>query len=459
MPAIIRNKIPHVLLTILLVLIWVGTTNGQTNAIPDSLQQPPPGNIRGIEQARQHADTGVRAVIDGMFFVPRYALSTLFYVGGYAGRKITSPEVMERIERIVFIYERRLGWYPTLSLESGTTPLGGVNLFYHGEQTKFNLGSSYADQEKWSLSGHLKHELEIGQTALEIKLSGLLTKEENREFYGIGNDPQNDPRTPFLAAPAAEYGLYTQRRGRVELKLEARPNHDWEFLFTSFFQRRNVHDAPADEPSRLSQVFDIDQLIGLETVQKQIYNEMSIRFDTREYQKRFSPGVHIEVYNGLALGVDQDESQYIRSGGDLTAFIPLIKDNRFLVPRLVFDHLENLKDDVPLAFTDYTRQPAFRAIPSKTNLRTDDISLVPSLEYQWPLTHMVAGSIFTDYLLVGRDWQDLTFRDAPWVVGVGIAVQGETSELGRIQIAGGSEGLKFRFKLGFELNNDRSDWE
>jgi outer membrane translocation and assembly module TamA len=92
-------------------------------------------------------------------------------------------------------------------------------------------------------------------------------------------------------------------------------------------------------------------------------------------------------------------------------------------------------------------------------LRTDLFSAVPSLEYQWPLTHNVGGHLFLDYLLVADSVKHLSFADAPYAYGAGISIQGFRSEVGRIAVSTGSEGWRLMIDVGLTSHvSDRNHW-
>ncbi len=115
---------------------------------------------------------------------------------------------------------------------------------------------------------------------------------------------------------------------------------------------------------------------------------------------------------------------------------------------------------MPISFADYPRQPTFRGVSSKTLLRTDEISLVPSVEYQWPITFNIGGHLFIDYLIVADSFNKITFSNSPYAYGIGFDLQVSNREVARFSVASGSEGLRIDFSLGFTLHtNDRTKWQ
>ena len=158
--------------------------------------------------------------------------------------------------------------------------------------------------------------------------------------------------------------------------------------------------------------------------------------------------------------MDEDRTRFSRAGMDAALYIPVIRRNRVIVPRLMIDTVDNLEEDVPLSFAEYPRQLAFRGASGTTLLRTDEISMVPSLEYQWPLTHHLRGHLFIDYLLVADRFSDLTLAGAPYAWGLGFDIHSRESEMARIALSTGTEGLRVMISAGLGGHrNDRTRWQ
>ena len=138
----------------------------------------------------------------------------------------------------------------------------------------------------------------------------------------------------------------------------------------------------------------------------------------------------------------------------------MLRRNRLLVPRLIFDMVEELNDRSEIAFVEYPRHLEFRGASSKTLLRSDKYKLQTSLEYQWPLTHYLNGHLFVDYLTVAPNPGRFYSGSSPWAAGFGIDFHTSFSEVGRLIISHGSEGLFIKVDVGLSsLNKDRSDWK
>lgn len=410
--------------------------------------------IRGIERNEKRRSDTIRHVINAGLFIPRHAIDGLLYPVSYGIGHA------DEIEDILFFFDDKLGWYPLLESASGFSPLYGLKVRYNDERFGVSLRGRYASGERWESKAKMSYSHETDGAAWEIGLAAFIEQDDNRDFFGIGSDPMNDPRS-FFISPNADFdnGAYFQRRENIQLTFSLRPSAKWKLLFTNFYQKRTITD-PSEERQRIGVVFDLSKLPGAQEPAKQIYNEISARFDTRKYKGQPSKGLSLEGYAGLSSGIDGDESQFFRTGVDLAAYIPVIKQNRLIIPRIVFDMLENINNDVPIAFTEYPRQLTFRGVSTRTLLRSDNLSFVPSLEYQWPLVYNASGHIFADYLVVAEELGDLSFSDSVWAVGFGIDIHSIDSRLARLEFSSGSEGFRFNLSIGqSQATNDRNYWE
>ena len=175
--------------------------------------------------------------------------------------------------------------------------------------------------------------------------------------------------------------------------------------------------------------------------------------------KLTDPGLRAEVFAGQKLGTLNDSGNLLISGFDVTAFINVIHKGRFLIPRTVLTAIVQTDEDVRIAFVDYPRHPAFRGISSKALLRNDNYSVLNSLEYQWPLTYNLKANLFFDHLMVGHTLDKITLREAPWVAGFGLEAHNPYSELTRIYVGYGSQGIVVKATFGFSSRyKDRTDW-
>ena len=137
---------------------------------------------------------------------------------------------------------------------------------------------------------------------------------------------------------------------------------NWELYVAGYYAVRNFQIPRGNATNRIDRVFDIDRLPGFFRRNAHLYNEIALRYDNRPNWKQTSPGLRGEIYLAQKLGTENDSGNLLLSGLDLTAFIKVIHDRRFLVPRTVFSLLYQTDLDEPISFADYPRVLAFRGI-------------------------------------------------------------------------------------------------
>lgn len=438
----------------LLALLIVGGQPSVARARPEANDDP--GDVRGIEQHDRKPGDLARDALSGALFLPRLAFNGLLYSTGYGVSAAENPKFIARAKDILLFLDKG-GLYPTYVTSSESFPALGGNLFYRTKNFGIVAGGAYSNDDFWSASSHVSLQRVLGSHVLKATLSGKIDLEDDRLFHGIGARPESDPRSFFLPG-APDSGLYLQRREEVDLVFGLRAASHLEIFLDNLYRRRAPR-SPSEGGDRFADVFDTDALPGGDTRTEKLYHELSARYDTRRFRKVLSPGLRVQGYTGVAYGVGGDRGRLLRAGADVTGFLPVIRRNRLIVLRTTLDTVENLRDEVPIAFTEYPRHLTFRGVSSRRLLRSDDWVLVPSAAYAWPLSANLSGELFADGLLVARSADELSLSGAPWAAGFAIDVHTPDSAVGRVVISGGSEGLHFGFEFGSPIqDNDRSRW-
>ncbi len=458
------------LLSLILVLLIPSFTaislHAQTS--PDSTEQARDSlryserkalSLRGVERRESSTLDTWRRVGNALLIPPRYAANGLLYYAGYGVSVVSDPNMIDRVEEMIYLYERKIGWYPMIEVISGYRARYGLHIFYSGDPVGVKISGKYANNEKWGVDLRSSFSLGLGGTVWKATFTIARENDDDRDFYGIGSRPRSDPRSHFLPDGDEQHALYAQRKDKIQLVLGLRPHPVWETFLTSFYRERTT-SLPTRNDQLFSDVYDVSSLPGFDSMTRQWYNEIAARYDTRNRRGHVTSGVRIEGYVGISAGIADDQSLYLRSGTDMAVFLPTIRPNRVLVPRVVLNSIENLKSDREIAFTDYPRHPVFRGTGSLVMLRSDMVSLVPSLEYTWPLSYSFAASIFSDMLMVAPALGKLTLDGFEWAGGVGINIHSDSEEVGRLQVSYGSTGFRLKIIFGAPIHsNDRSDWD
>jgi hypothetical protein len=421
-------------------------------------------HVRGLERAPRAGGAGTRAIANTILFLPRSILSGALYFTGLSAHLVDNGSVIGLYKDFFYFYEDRVGWTPVLVLGSSDGIAGGARAFYRAEPFGVSAGGYYGGSEFYGFTGAITYNFLAGRNVWWFKAEGAFKKRQDYEFYGLGSDPLTDPRNSYEPTATAPFGLYAQRVSKAKLIAGLRPSDRWEVFLSSLFRDRALSVPGTQDTANIDRTFDLATVPGISsdsvTVGRQIYNELIVRYDSREIPGMSSPGVRVEAYGGGSLGVGSDASRFTRGGIDAAAYIPVIKRNRLLVPRMALDVLENLNDSVEISFAEYPRHNLFRGVATRTILRADNVMVQPSLEYQWPLSYNLRSTLFLDYLLVAQSVDELTFSRAPYAYGLGLVVHGTHNTVAAIGVTNGSEGFRFLLTIGaFQHTSDRYKWD
>lgn len=420
-------------------------------------------DIRGLEHKEKKAGDSFRRISSGILFPFRQAFNGLFFIAGKSAAFIIEKDIVSKVENMIYFYEAeeiKAGWYPVLAYSSGPRFSLGAGLFYKNTLLNTSLKSYWGGRDYWGSGFKAALTFSLGQTAWEPVFRFDWVQKDEFEFYGFGPEPQKDSRNPYLIETSDPFGVFTQERRSLLLQTPVTLSDHWYVHHLILYQMRKLKNG-GHEGASIGDVFDLSLLPGgnFSDPVEQIYNEIDVAYDSRDLQKIFSTGWKVEGYGGISKGVGDDRSVFARCGGEITVFLRIIKPGRFLIPKVAMDMTENLKDDIEIPFIEYPRHHAFRGVSSKKIIRSDNWSVMPSLEYQWPLNHFMAGHIFFDYLAVGPYLREIGWRNGLYVFGTGLDIHGRDREIGRFLVAYGSEGFHLLFSLGLPtLSNSRKDW-
>ncbi len=373
-------------------------------------------------------------------------------------RLMDDEHFIDRLEHFVYLYENNLGWYPVVSFTNGTKSQFGAAIFYRKKPLSLSLKAAWRNAVLYNTRLRFSRSHLQGNILWKFGLTGRLRNRDDLEYYGLGAYPEKDSRNRFHGEQKS--GVYQQKIQRLLFVTGMRPDSHWQFFYTSYIEKRQLGNPAANQSTNLDQVFAPGSIPGVwhgaGSANRQFYNELAGYFDTRKKHDRISPGWHVESYIGLSTGVAADRSRFLRAGGACAFYLPVIKNNRLIVPKIAFNMIENLQENTPVSFAYYPKHRSFRGVSGRTLLRTDKYSFVPSLEYQWPLSSILNGYMFLDYLLVADDLQKLSFNQAPYIYGLGINLKDGT----RFFVGTGSEGIRITVKIGLSSrSDDRTRWQ
>ncbi len=414
-------------------------------------------HLRGLAKEDTRGYEIGQKLLAGLTFFPRQLGYGLRYTSGYGARLLSDPFWIRQIENVLYFDDQRhLGWYPLVDITSSYRPRVGLNLFVQKQSMEALVRGNFAASDKYMMESLLSIQYRSGKSLWRSTLSFLLEKDDDREFHGIGKHPLTDPRSHFSESRHTDSGTFMQTRHKVQWVNTLQTPTPLYFLLTAFYQKRAIQDTKSDE--NLASAFNLDELFGLGK-HEIIYQEIAAYYDTRKGDSYTAPGTRFGIYAGYVRGINHDPQRLQRWGAEWFSRIPVIQQNRLLIPRIVFDTVSPIGDS-PIAFTEYPRHPTFRGVSGRMLLRNDRFSMVPSLEYQWPLSFNLSGHLFIDYLLVSDSLWGFSMVNSPWAIGLGADFHGLESVLATGYMAIGSEGIRFLLTLGLPmLSGERSNWE
>lgn len=426
-------------------------------------RHPTFNNIRGLENAEEKPDDVFRRISSGILYPFRQVINGIFLIASKSAALALDDEFRSKVENLIYFYEEnetRVGWFPVVTYSSGPRFRLGAALFFKNDIISTNIKAYWGGDDYWSTMYHLSNKYTLGPMEWNPTFEAQLTQKDKLEFYGIGPKPKEDTRSHFLSGSKDLYGVFTQEKRLIIIKTPVTFFDNWYVHYIFLYQMRKIKSGGYKGPP-LGAVFDLTALPGGNFSQpvEHIYNEVDCAYDSRNLKKIHCPGWRIEWHAGIVKGVDRDNSFFARAGSEVSAFIPIIKGNRLLIPRVNLYVTENLSDQVAIPFSEYSRHHSFRGTGSKKIIRSDNWSVMSSLEYQWPLNHFMAGHIYFDHLAIGPHLKKLGWRDGLYVGGIGINLHNKKKELGRFLIGYGSEKFRVLVSLGFPSHiNSRENW-
>lgn len=396
------------------------------------------GDVTGVEEpGRERSDTA-RAAADVLLWVPREFVELSFLLSGAAAGLVEDQQLVPRVDNLINPKEGEIHVFPTLFAETRVPFNVGARVVARAGRIGSSVRVGFGGVEDLSFESRLHIHTSPYVPGL-LTIEALHDSASSQEYRGVGNDPVNDPRNTFLGA--GPVGTYREFRERFILGFGTRPyDGDVElFLSTSLSQRRSVDSS---EENTLSAVFAPDTVPGFGETERIIYSEFDARFDSRSSRQGVEPGVLAEGYAGYAVGVVSTSATYLRAGARTAGYFPVMKRTNVISPKLVVDVLQPLEGDVPFNFT--LQQPDFRG-PIE---RTDETSVVASLDYQWRLAEFMAARVFVDGATVAPSFSELAFDRMTYAVGLGLDAFGDQSLIGSTSLAFNHEGVRFTLRLG-----------
>jgi hypothetical protein len=279
-----------------------------------------------------------------------------------------------------------------------------------------------------------------------LSLEFFYKLENDIEYHGVGITPRLDPRNHFRPGTPYDAGLYTEAHVRGIGSLGMRFGPQLEHFLSLSLARRQVEDSDDSGDEVLSQVFEPGTIPGVNKNTWIAYAEMAMRYDSRPYRAKPSPGALVEAYAGGAHNTRGEDVAFMRFGGRVAGFIPIYRRTNILSPRVVFDRLVPL-GGLPVPFNELPRQPDFRGF----DYRRDFVSIVGSVDYTWLLVPFMGLRLFLDAATVAPSLSEFrleNIEDMRYAGGFGVDLYTTQAQLARMQVAASGDGVQLHFSLG-----------
>ncbi len=401
----------------------------------------PPRAVSGVvRHGRERGDT-TRELLDAIWWHPRQAIEILFFASAHTAGLIDDEQVIPRADDTLNPPNGELRVYPTFFVETaGDLSLGmRVVARDHGFGSTVRIGAG--GPRDLVAESRLRATLSTPQP-LALGLEVLHDVRGSRGFGGIGQHPEEDPRSQFRRGASERTGRYEEVRERFILSLGTRPLNDLELFISSSLTRRRQRDSIDAGQQAFSRVFDVTSLPGGLAERTVVYQETALRIDTRANRSGASPGFQLETYAGHALTLHPEDITFIRTGGRIAGYVEVYKRTNVISPRLVLDGMTPLTGSIP--WNELARQPDFRGDDS----RRDVTSLVASLDYRWTVMRYLAARLFVDAAKVSPNLPKLTEGAPRFAGGLGFDVFSRSGILGSLTTIVSPEGYNIRLNLG-----------
>ncbi len=417
--------------------------SGPPNGAEAPASSWPDGDLGGIERPAAPPGDLAREAAGPLLYLPRKTVELFFEASGAAAGLVQDEQFVPRVRDFLAGGDGILV-FPTAFAETGRHPSVGARMIAKGGRTATSLRAGFGGVDDIALESKVRIGLGSPALPIAVALETFFDRRSDLEFHGVGQVPVLDRRNRFREGTVFRTGIYRDERSRGILSLGIRPSDEIEVFLSTSLLRHEVEDADDAGPRALSRVFEPESIPGASEATGLLYSELALRLDTREDRGRPSPGGLFEAYAGTSRSIfGPEDVHFLRFGGRAAAFIPILKPDNILSPKIVVDA------QLPLGgrripFTELVGQPEFRGYDT----RRDAVSLVASLDYRWSIARYVAARVFVDGATVAGGVGSTQIDRMRFAFGIGLDVSSASTELGQIAVSASPEGANVFLSFG-----------
>lgn len=407
------------------------------------------------DQARGLAEEPGVEPEDVALFVPRAILFVPARVIGFisfpireALRFIEKHHVIERVEDVLYNDERTAAILPVISLSTFMGAQIGVRAFHnnlggHGEAGSVKASFGVDRTQLYVVSFKATH---VGGTPFWIESTSAFEEHPALTFYGLGGDGEVDaPGSNLDPRAASVKSFYAQQRFRQLLTVgaslgepggfEARLGVRGRFKHHNFDEPRGIKP----EERALDAAYDTSLVPGYDLGATVAETEAVAVVMARDKTHASGHALYAEAFGGGAPPIRQFE--YGHFGAEVTGYIDLYHGDRLLVLRTAFQAMMGAEGAIPFVeLPSLGGSHRLRGYPQ--HRFTDEKLLLATVEYQYPIHELLAGTFFVDAGKVSRDFEGI-FTDPNIHVGGGggIVIRNKSRVYLSAEVAGG-EGVQ-----------------
>lgn len=407
---------------------------------PAGIRSNDPDRVSGVVEPGSEPSDSFRIIASGILTPVREGVAFLFFAGEGIAGLVDNRQIVPRLSDTLAGRGGDLFLFPTVFAETGRGANIGARMIAAGRGAVTSVRVGFGGVHDLVAEGRV-HVIGKRPLASALSLEAFFDQRSQLAFSGVGQVPGTDPRNHFTNP--LRTGLYRQRRARAIASLGVRPSDDLEIFVASSLLRTHVEDEPGAGIFALSRAFELRDIAAALGTSTLLYGELSVRLDTRKNRGIPSPGFLVESYGGAARGIQGDAASFLRLGGRAGAFASILRPTNVLSPVLSLDGLVPI-GQVP--FTELPDAPEFRGAGE----RRDQVSLSGTLDYWWIFMRPFAARLFVDGTTLGGSLAKLDFAHPRVAAGFGLAVATRSAELGRLNLAFGTDGVRLTLSLGID---------
>ncbi|MFO0612109.1 MAG: hypothetical protein U0414_05965 [Polyangiaceae bacterium] len=365
-----------------------------------------------------------------ILYVPSKVIGLIAFPIEEALRAVERNHVIEHLQDVFYNDDRTAAVLPLISASTFLGARFGVQAFHddlggHGEHAAIQASFGIDRQQKYKLEFRGTR---VGGTRVWVESTTSFEEQPSLRYYGIGR--ADDP----------PIGFYAERRFRQLATVgatlgpegvEVRVGGHARFKHSEFDAARGL----SQDERPIEAVYDTSAIPGFGAGATVLELEAMGELDTRDAKGATSRGVFLSAFVGGALPIRT--FQYLHLGLEATGYIPVYRDDRVLILRATFDGIE--ANDVKAPFDELpSLGGAHRLRGYPLHRFRDEKALTATVEYQYPIHQLVAGTLFVDVGEVSRGFTDL-FTDPDLHVGGGggLIVRSKSRKYLSVEIAGG----------------------